>query len=188
MELKRIRRVKLPAGEEGRLGSLFLSLLDDKIGSYRHLVPVTVSRHCASKQIKIHMEKRQNHWTKVRNQWQESATSAHDIVKVELRKTETPLETIMTEIAKFIEPGKLIAAQLDLDGYRERWLSPSLENEEFKKLVQAREIRNNGSNDKQKAFFGKLEKLYALTLGWWQDPERLFQEIEYFKKGFSPWG
>jgi len=71
-----------------------------------------------------------------------------------------PLEVAMAELSLLGLRKKLIAAQLEIGEIRKSWTNPALlENEVFQKLIEVQEIMNSGCNEKQKAFFNKLEKL-----------------------------
>jgi hypothetical protein len=136
-------------------------------------------------------------YAKDTNKWQKGhkkgwwATCEQGITKTQLKTLTVPLQSVMAELTKFFGPAvKLLAGQLDLDGKRSCWINPALlallENPEFEKLVEAHEFANNGCNERQNRFFGKLEKMYSFDFGW-LDPEHLFAEIEFFKKGFDVW-
>lgn len=96
----------------------------------------------------------------------------------------------MPKVVSFYGPKRrVVGAQLDLDGRRECWINPGiLDDEDFQGLVQAQEQLHNGCSPKMKGFCEKLVKMYCFSLGVsWQEPERLFQEIAAFKKGFDVW-
>jgi hypothetical protein len=96
----------------------------------------------------------------------------------------------METVVNFYGPERrLIAAQLELGRIRKSWVNPALvESEDFQGLAHAQEQLHNGCSPKMRAFYEKLTKLYCFDLGVsYQEPERLAQEIESFRRGFNVW-
>lgn len=184
LELKRLGHVHKPI-HKGQLGSLFLSFINNRGSPSRELVAVTTGRPGKNShwQVRVHEKPFEIRFCR-------PCRSVREIRKIELRTPTIPLEQIMLEVMSFYGSGRrLIGGQLDLDGRRECWINPELlEDEDFKGLVQTREMLNNGCDEKQKRFYQKLARLYSFDLGVSPEkPEQIFEEIENFKKGFSVW-
>jgi hypothetical protein len=184
LQLKRLGKIKKPI-HDGQLGTLLLSFVNGGVGFSHELVPVTVGRtpKLSKWQVRIRIKTFDPSRRFCR-------PPKPEVRKIELRTSMVPLEQIMSEVVSFYGPERrVIGSQLDFGGRRKCWVNPELlEDENFKGLARAQEIINNGCNEKQRAFFKKLARLYAFDLGTpWQEPMRLFEEIENFKKGFDVW-
>lgn len=94
----------------------------------------------------------------------------------------------MQEIEKVYCKRQIVAAKLDLGDLQDTWINPRVTgSNEFKMMVDARALVNNGCSEKQKRFFMKLARMISWDLGW-ESPEALLREIDFFKKDFSVWG